>query len=226
MIFINGETDTNFNLKSVYINNMDYITIAASSRAEYVEKRSKFIASSLPVSCDSEAVDFISRIKSEFHDARHNTFAYVIRDGAERFSDDGEPQGTAGIPELEILRRRKIVNAVVVVTRYFGGILLGAPGLVRAYGHAAGMVLDDSGIIIMKHCDIVRFSCGYDLYARADGLVRSAGGTVTNRDFGAEVSLEATFPKDKTAAFEKAMTELSAGTVEAEAVGETYCAQN
>lgn len=204
---------------------MDYKTIAAGAREEFVEKRSKFIATTLPVTSENEAEDFIGRIKTEFHDARHNVFAYIIKDGAERFSDDGEPQGTGGIPSLEVLRRKELVNAAVVVTRYFGGILLGAPGLLRAYSGAASMAVESSGILIMKHCDVVRFSCGYDFYARADKLARSYDGIIKERNFETDVTLEIIFPKEKTAGFQKALTELSAGKVETEITGDTFIPQ-
>jgi uncharacterized YigZ family protein len=204
---------------------MDYNTTSMPSRIEYVEKRSKFIASSAPVNGEDEAVDFIAHIKTEFYDARHNVFAYIIKDGAERFSDDGEPQGSAGMPTLEVLRRRGIVNAVVVITRYFGGILLGAPGLLRAYSHAATLAIEASGLVVMRHCDIVRFSCGYDFYSRAELLVKSFDGKIVNRDFAVEIMFEVEFPKDKTSDFIKALTEISAGLISAVTDGETYLAQ-
>ncbi len=167
----------------------------------------------------------MARVKSEFYDAKHNVFAYIIKDKAERFSDDGEPQGTAGMPVLEVLRRRELINTAVVVTRYFGGILLGAPGLLRAYSHTASLAVEASGIAVMAHCDIVRFSCGYDFYALAEKLSNSFGGHINNRDFGAEVGLEILFPKNKTSDFIRELTEKSSGIIKAVADGETYIAQ-
>jgi uncharacterized YigZ family protein len=201
---------------------MDYKTTASPARAEYVEKRSRFIASVSPVGSEDEASSFINRAKTEFYDARHNVFAYIIKDGSERFSDDGEPQGTAGIPALEVLRRREVVNTAVVVTRYFGGILLGAPGLVRAYTHAAAAALDEAGVITMRHCDILNLTCGYDFYACADGLSRTFGGYIKDRRFEENVSLQIIMPKDKTAGFADALTQASSGGVSAVADGETY----
>jgi uncharacterized YigZ family protein len=205
---------------------MDYKTVASPARAKYVEKRSKFIASVAPVCSDGEAADFIGKVKTEFYDARHNVFAYVIKDGAERFSDDGEPQGTAGMPVLEVLRRREIVNAAVVVTRYFGGILLGAPGLVRAYNHSAELALNTASVIVMRHCDILRLVCGYGFYARADELSRTFGGYIRDRRFEEDVSLEILMPKEKTEGFSGALTEASGGGVNAAAVGETFLSAN
>lgn len=204
---------------------MDYKTIAVGASKQFVEKRSKFVATTLPVTSESEAESFVSRIKTEFHDARHNVFAYIIKDGAERFSDDGEPQGTGGIPALEVLRRKNLVNAAVIVTRYFGGILLGAPGLLRAYSNAASMAVEASGILVIRHCDVVHFSCGYEFYSRADKLARSYGGIVKERKFETDVTLEIIFQKDKTAEFQRAMTELSAGQVETKITGETFIPQ-
>jgi uncharacterized YigZ family protein len=201
---------------------MDYKTTASPARTQYVEKRSRFIASSAPVSSEEDAVDFINKVKTEFYDAKHNVFAYCLKCGAERFSDDGEPQGTAGIPALEVLRRREVVNTVVVVTRYFGGVLLGAPGLVRAYTHAVAATLDEAGVIVMRHCDILKFACGYDFYAHADGISRAFGGYISNRKFQENVTLEIFMPKDKTADFTNALTEASGGSVNAIADGETF----
>lgn len=201
---------------------MDYKTVAAPTRAEYVEKRSRFIASAAPVSNDEEALKFINSVKTEFYDARHNVFAYIIKDGCEKFSDDGEPQGTAGMPTLEVLRKRGVVNTAIVVTRYFGGILLGAPGLVRAYTHSAAAALDCASIIVMRHCDVLSLSCGYDFYARADALVRSFAGVIKGRKFEQNVTLEIFMPKDKTQEFTYALTQASSGSVSAVAQGETF----
>ena len=201
---------------------MDYKTTPSPARAEYVEKRSRFIASVTPAGNEDEAVDFIEKTKTEFYDARHNVFAYVIKGGAERFSDDGEPQGTAGMPTLEVLRRRGVVNTAVVVTRYFGGILLGAPGLVRAYTHAVTAALDAAGVITMRHCDILRLCCGYDFYSRADSLCRTFCGFINERRFEEKVTLELYMPKDKTAGFSAALTEASGGSVSAVTDGETF----
>ena len=201
---------------------MDYKTIAAPVRVEYIEKRSRFIASLAPVGSEADATAFIERLKVEFRDARHNTFAYIIKDGAERFSDDGEPQGTAGLPELEVMRRRGVVNTVVVVTRYFGGILLGAPGLVRAYTHAASDALDAAELITMRACDILQLRCGYAFYAQVERLCRSFGGLIRSRAFEETVTLELIFFKQKTAAFADALTQASNGSLAAEVVGEIY----
>lgn len=201
---------------------MDYKTIASPATAEFTEKRSKFIASVSPVSTEAEATEFINKVKQEHYDARHNVFAYVIKDGAERFSDDGEPQGTAGMPSFENIRRRGLVNTAVVVTRYFGGILLGAPGLLRAYNHTAALAFDAAEIIVMRKCDILKLVCPYDFYARAEILVRSSGGTIRKRDFTENVSLEIVLAEGLNENFSKQLTELSGGTLSAEKTDSVY----
>jgi uncharacterized YigZ family protein len=201
---------------------MSYKTVAEYARIEYTEKRSKFIATAAPVHSSEEANCFISQIKSEFNDARHNIFAYIIKDGSEKFSDDGEPQGTAGLPALGVLRRCGVVNTVVVVTRYFGGILLGAPGLVRAYTHSAASAVDKAGIVVMHECDILSLSCGYDFYSLADELLKKFGGFVKDRRFEEKVTLRVFMPKEKTAAFKKAAADASGGTLVIKNDGETF----
>lgn len=201
---------------------MDYKTIASPVRAEFTEKRSKFIASLSPIESETEAADFINKVKSEHYDARHNVFAYVIKDGAERFSDDGEPQGTAGMPTLENIRRRGLVNVAVVVTRYFGGILLGAPRLLRAYNHTAALAFDAAKILVMRRCDILKLVCPYDFYARAEILVRSCSGTIQKRDFTENVTLEIVMPEGLTENFSKQLTELSGGSLAADTIDNIY----
>jgi uncharacterized YigZ family protein len=201
---------------------MDYKTVKAPVRAEFIEKRSKFIASVSPCKTAEEATEFISRIKTEFYDARHNCFAYIIKDGAERFSDDGEPQGTAGMPILEVIRRRELKNVAVVVTRYFGGILLGAPGLVRAYNHTASIGLDSAKTVTMCLCDVLSLSVTYDFYARVELIVRDAGGRINKRDFAEKVNLQIYMPKSKTRNFNNLLREASAAAFEAKEDGEIF----
>lgn len=201
---------------------MDYKMAAEWARAEYEEKRSRFIATVSPVSTEEAATEFINSIRSEFYDARHNVFAYIIKDGAVRFSDDGEPQGTGGMPVLEVLKKRGLVNTAVVVTRYFGGVLLGAPGLVRAYTHAAAAAVEKAGEASMKLCEILNVNCGYDFYARAEKYLRTCGGYVKDRKFEETVTISIALPKDKIEQFKNELTELSGGTVKALSRGDIY----
>ena len=126
----------------------DYTTLLQYAKHTYEEKKSVFIGECAPVRSEAEALSFINNIKKKYSDARHHVYAYILRENSiMRFSDDHEPQGTAGMPVLDSMRKRGCTDAVVVVTRYFGGILLGAGGLVRAYSHAARIALDAAHII-------------------------------------------------------------------------------
>ncbi len=123
-----------------------WTTIKEAATASFVEKRSEFIGNISPVTTEEEAIAFVNKIKKQYTDAKHNVYAYLLRDNSiTRFSDDGEPHGTAGLPALDVLRKEGVTNVAVVVTRYFGGILLGTGGLVRAYSQAAKMALDAAG---------------------------------------------------------------------------------
>ena len=126
---------------------MNRVTLLKSGSATLVEKKSEFIGYACPVKDEDEAIEFVKSIKKKHSDARHNVYAYMIGQNIARYSDDGEPQGTGGIPVLDVIRKSGFTDAVIVVTRYFGGILLGAGGLVRAYSAAAKMAVDDAGIV-------------------------------------------------------------------------------
>ncbi len=149
-------------------NSMDkYKTIAKEAQAEIVEKRSRFIANVMPVSSEEEAIYYLNIIKQRHWDARHNVYAYVIKENnLMRYSDDGEPSGTAGVPVLEILKRENLTDLIVVVTRYFGGVLLGTGGLVHAYSKAAKEGINAAGITDMILCRKLVISCDYNLMGK------------------------------------------------------------
>ena len=139
---------------------------AGHGESEYIEKRSSFLGVVEPVSSEEEARAVITAIKKQHRDARHNCWCYLIQGGAERYSDDGEPQGTAGIPMLEVFRKAGVSNAVCVVTRYFGGVLLGAGGLLRAYTKAAKDALENAGITEVIPMRELILRCPYSLLDR------------------------------------------------------------
>ena len=141
-----------------------YKTVAREAHAEFVEKKSRFIGHVKPVTTEEEAQAFVAALKKQYWDATHNVYAYVLRSGARRFSDDGEPQGTAGMPTLDVLQKAGLTDCVVVVTRYFGGILLGAGGLVRAYSHGALLAAAAGEIVEMRPCTVVEAVCDYAQY--------------------------------------------------------------
>ena len=145
----------------------EYKTLRAPASGEFTEKRSRFIGYAQPVSTQAEAAAFIERIKKQHHDATHNVFAYLLREGQlERYSDDGEPQGTAGMPILDVLQKNGLTDVCCVVTRYFGGVLLGANGLVRAYSHSTALAIEAAQIKIMMPCYPVSIQTDYALYGK------------------------------------------------------------
>jgi len=192
-----------------------YTTIKAFASAELIEKRSHFIGYAKPVTTQDEAIAFINEIKTKHWDATHNVYAYVVQgEGISRYSDDNEPQGTAGIPTLDAIRKRGITDCVVVVTRYFGGTLLGAGGLVRAYSAAAKAAIDAAGERVMTLCSACAFTCSYTLYGRIPALIARFGGTADASDFTDEVSIRFHLPCENLAAFNKALSEESSGKVQ------------
>lgn len=153
---------------------LHYNTLSKYETAEILEKKSRFIADAAPVQTEAEALAFIAGIKSRYPDARHHVYAYSVREGDTqfiRYSDDGEPQGTGGLPVLDVLKKKQIENAVVVVTRYFGGILLGAPGLTRAYSGSAAEVVAKSGIAEIFACRKLTVTVSYSDTGRIQNLL-------------------------------------------------------
>lgn len=203
----------------------EYQTLRTPASEEFTEKRSRFIGHSQPVSTQEEAIAFIDGIKTKHRDATHNVFAYLLRKGQlERYSDDGEPQGTAGIPVLDVLRKRGVVDCAVVVTRYFGGVLLGAGGLVRAYSHAAALALDAAGIVTMAHCTILEISCDYSFYGKLAVCIPEWGGIAEDTQFGGEVIVRVRIRAELAAIFCEKLTDTSNGRFQAVRIGECFAA--
>lgn len=189
---------------------------AGRGESEYVEKRSSFLGVVEPVSSEEDARAVIAAIKKQHRDARHNCWCYLIQDGAERYSDDGEPQGTAGIPMLEVFRKAGVSNAVCVVTRYFGGVLLGAGGLLRAYTKAAKDALENAGateVIPMKELTI---RCPYSLLDRIRLEIAAAEAEILSTDYAADITLSIRIPEAKAASFSEHIFDMTAGTVKCE----------
>lgn len=179
------------------------------------EKRSRFIARAKPVSTEQEAIDFIQSIKTEHWDATHNCYAYSVDDGVlyQRYSDDGEPQGTAGLPILEVIRKRELANVVVVVTRYFGGILLGAGGLVRAYGKACAGSLDHAEEIWVKPCLEIKIPIEYHLSGRLQNMLLNEKFILAGVDYTEEVTFTVYVPKERREFLEKEIQEITGGAL-------------
>ena len=200
----------------------EYLVPSEYGEDEFIEKKSRFIGRIWPVETEEEALARIQEMKKKHYDATHNCWAYVIRDGAVRFSDDGEPGGTAGMPMLQVLQREGLFNAVCVVTRYFGGILLGAGGLVRAYTKGAKIAVDAAGKSMKRVWTVLYVPCPYSFYERVRLEAEGFGGIVRKADFGAEVELELLFPEAKTQEFLDRLTDMTAGTVESMEIGQEY----
>lgn len=201
---------------------MEYKTIKASVTAILVEKRSKFIADVAPVADEAEALRFLNAIKSKYPDARHHVFAYLLQSGEQRCSDDGEPQGTGGLPVLNAVTRRGFTNIIAVVTRYFGGILLGAPGLLRAYSGAVTVALDDAEPVVMRRGMLYEISLKYSLATRAEKLVSELGGQICGKAYRENVVIRMILPDEAQAAFLKGLSSLSNGSVQPTLIEETF----
>ena len=190
----------------------DYRTIRGTAVGEYEEKKSRFIAQLSFADSEEAAVAFLEKVRAENRTARHNVYAYRLREGnRERYSDDGEPAKTAGTPALEVLQHSGLTDLIVVVTRYFGGILLGAGGLVRAYSHACSLALEAAGVVTMAPCAAMELTVDYSYYERVNNLLADHGARVQNADFGAAVTLAYTMEETRLPAFAAALTELSGG---------------
>lgn len=201
----------------------EYQTVANEVSAEFVERRSRFIGYAKPVETEQEAVLFINSIKAKNWNATHNVYAYCIRQGqSKRYSDDGEPQGTAGIPTLDVIVKSGVTDAVVVVTRYFGGILLGGGGLVRAYSHSASLVLQQAKIITMRACHMVEIECDYNQYGKLTALIPESGGVMDHADFTEIVKIKFHMSVGNMPAFEQKLADATCGQNKAEIVGEKF----
>lgn len=191
-----------------------YLIPTKDADAEFVERRSRFIGHIFVTETEEEALARLKQMRETYWDATHNVYAYIIRDGATRFSDDGEPGGTAGMPVLQVLQREEIYNVTCVVTRYFGGILLGAGGLVRAYAHSAKIALDAAGRSRKQVWTKLYLPCPYSWFERVKLEVAAFGGVIENTDFGADVSFDLLLPEARVQPFLARVTDLSAGTID------------
>lgn len=192
-----------------------YITIKEYACPEFVERRSRFIGYINPVTTEAEALEFINSIRAKHWDATHNVYAYVLREqNTCRYSDDNEPQGTAGMPVLDVIRKSGLTDVCIVVTRYFGGILLGGGGLVRAYSHSASLAVEAAGMLLMRGCAMCTLECTYNQYGRLSSLVPENGGTVDNADFSDKVTLSFHIPTEELQRLQKLVTDATSGTVE------------
>lgn len=199
-----------------------YFTLEKEGFATLTEKRSEFLAYAKPVQTEAEAMTFVEQIRKKYPDARHTVFAYLLSNGGMRYSDDGEPQGSAGMPVLDIIRKGGFTDAVITVTRYFGGILLGTGGLVRAYSGAAKLAVAEAEIVELIPYDLVRFSVDYSMYQRVLYELKNYLAAEESAEFGAEVTLTLALPTEYTRPLQERLIALTNGKVGGEVVGSRY----
>ncbi len=203
--------------------NTDYKTVKIESSDEFTEKRSRFIGYVKPVKTEAEATEFINSIRSKHWDARHNVYAYSLREGnIKRYSDDGEPSGTAGMPVLDVITKNEVYDVCVVVTRYFGGVLLGTGGLVRAYSQGSKIALEAGQVVLMQNCLVCSLTCTYNQYGKISSLIPDNGGVIDDSVFESDVKLSFHIKPDGLPALNKKLADLTSGVVQAVSDSEQY----
>lgn len=200
-----------------------YKTVLRASETEYNEKKSRFIGRCFPVSSEAEAMERLAEVRKTHYDATHNCWAYSLSSGEQRFSDDGEPGGTAGMPIMDALIRREIKDALIVVTRYFGGILLGSGGLVRVYSRSASDALNAAGCGLMAPCDVIEFAVDYSRYGTVEGFVKQ-NSIVDGIDFLENVRFRVSVESEKAKAFSDAIVDMTDGRAEPQKISERFTA--
>lgn len=201
----------------------EYRTVEKEASDFFIEKKSKFIGYAKPVSTPDEAADFINTIKAMHWDATHNVYAYLLRDNNfQRYSDDGEPSGTAGVPVLDVLLKENLVNVCVVATRYFGGTLLGAGGLVRAYSHTSKIAIEAANIVTMAECGIYRCDIDYSFYDRLVVLLNEVGANIEGSDFSDKVKVIFTVKEKYAKILAERLTDVSNGKYRIRRLGRKF----
>lgn len=203
----------------------DYKTVLENASDEFVEKRSRFIGYCKPVKTEQEAIDFINEKRSEHWNATHNVYAYSLREGnIKRYSDDGEPSGTAGMPVLDVIVKNEIFDVVVVVTRYFGGVLLGTGGLVRAYSHGSKIAVEAAKPVIMQNCLVCEARCAYNQYGKVSSMIIGVGATVDDTVYESDVLVKFHIKPDLLGTLNKKLADATSGEVTVEQKDEQYFA--
>lgn len=203
----------------------DYKTVLENANDEFVEKRSRFIGYCKPVKTEQEAIDFINEKRSEHWNATHNVYAYSLREGnIKRYSDDGEPSGTAGMPVLDVIVKNEIFDVVVVVTRYFGGVLLGTGGLVRAYSHGSKIAVEAAKPVIMQNCLVCEARCAYNQYGKVSSLIIGVGAAVDDTVYESDVLVKFHIKPDLLGTLNKKLADATSGEVTVEQKDEQYFA--
>lgn len=193
----------------------DYKTVKNDAEAEMIERKSRFIGYCRPVKTQDEAINFINEIRTLHRQATHNVYAYVLRDNnIMRYSDDGEPAGTAGVPVLEVIKKEGLTDVAVVVTRYFGGVLLGAGGLVRAYGKSAKLGIDAAVRVEKIYCKLYLVRCDYSTYGKLEYAANSEGYILKDCTFENDVCMTIGVRPEQESAFLKTVADISGGSAQ------------
>jgi uncharacterized YigZ family protein len=200
-----------------------WTTVKEAAVASFIERKSEFIGSITPVKTEEEAIAFVNSVKKQYADAKHNVYAYLLRENnVTRFSDDGEPHGTAGLPVLDVLRKEGVTDVAVVVTRYFGGILLGTGGLVRAYSQAAKMALDAAGKSTMEKLLVFSLRVNYSDLQKIEPILENYTMIRLDTAYADDVRLSAAMREGEYSALEKALTERTNGRAILKLEGEQF----
>jgi uncharacterized YigZ family protein len=201
----------------------EFYVPAGYGEAEFIEKRSKFIGHVWLTETENEAVSRINETREKYRDANHNVYAYIIREGnTMRYSDDGEPQGTSGMPTLNVFRGEEIFNVCCVVTRYFGGTLFGTGGLARAYSHTAKLALEAAGISVMRYWDRYLISCSYGQYERIKNEIDSNAGIIEETEYSVEVIITVLLAEKNSRSFTDRLIDITAGRVFIEKIDSVF----
>lgn len=201
----------------------DYKTVLKEAQGEFVEKRSRFIGYCKPVKTEQEAIDFINEKRSQHWNATHNVYAYSLREGnIKRYTDDGEPSGTAGMPMLDVITKNEIYDVCIVVTRYFGGVLLGTGGLVRAYSQGAKVALEAGEVVMMQSCLMCTAKCTYNQYGKVSSLIMESGAVIDDTVYEADVLIKFHLTPQLLPQLNKKLADSTAGEVCAESDSEEY----
>lgn len=201
----------------------DYKTVQNEAHSEFAEKRSRFIGYCKPVKTEQEAVDFINSKRSEHWNATHNVYAYSLREGnIKRYSDDGEPSGTAGMPVLDVITKNEIYDVCIVVTRYFGGVLLGTGGLVRAYSQGAKVALEAGNVVMMESCLMCQARCSYNQYGKVSSLIMEIGAEVDDTVYEADVLIKFHIKPGLLDKLNKQLADATSGEIQAVSDSEKY----
>jgi uncharacterized YigZ family protein len=200
-----------------------YITVKNLSYFEYEDRKSVFIGMAMPVSTESDALAFIESVKKRYPDARHHVYAYVLRENSTmRFTDDREPQGTAGMPVLDVIRKNGCTDVAIVVTRYFGGTLLGTGGLVKAYTSAAVGALENAEIIRYDIYSAAEFEIGYSDYGKVSTILSDFGFRISDTQFEENIKISGSILKSNIESLKEKMTEITSGRVEIRVISEKF----